>query len=67
MQPSVAHERLLTDFVGDKKCLCNSYIIFMIIVAIFLINIYYCQVYIAQIMKLDVIILCYGGRYLPSN
>ena len=34
--------------------------IFIIIVAFILINIYYCQVYIAQIMKLDVIFFVMG-------
>ena len=41
--------------------------IFIIIVVFILIDIYYCQVYIAQIMKLDVIFFCYGGKYLPSH
>ena len=41
--------------------------IFIIIVAFILINIYYCQVYIAQIMKLDVIFFRFGGKYLPSH
>ena len=50
-----------------KKCLCNSYIIFIIIVAFILIYIYYCQVYTAQIMKLDVIFFRYGGKYLPTH
>ena len=51
----------------NKTQLLQFFNICIIIYAFILINIYYFQVYIAQIMKLDVIILCYGGRYLPSN
>ena len=66
-QRFVARHRRRMTFLGDKKCLCNSYIIFIIIVAIILINKYYGQVYIAQIMKLDVNFHCYLGKKLPTQ
>ena len=44
------------------QMLVQFFDIFIIIVAFILINMYYCQVYIAQIMKLDIKDICNGSN-----